>query len=56
MRRLKIQMLPYSLRNSEVRWMSAQIQWVVSPVQIAFWTAMDTHLPNNWFTFAPVSR
>ena len=56
MNRLKIHLHPHCLRFTEVRWMGKRIQWVVSPVQIAFWTHMDQPMPNLVGQRAPVRR
>jgi hypothetical protein len=56
MGRLKARILPHGLRDSEVRWIGKQIQWVISPVQIALWTAMDQSMPRNRLQIAPLRR
>jgi hypothetical protein len=47
---------PRYLRHTEIRWMGRRVQWVISPIQVAFWTQMHTAQPNNRFHWSPLSR
>lgn len=46
----------HALRYTEFRWCGNKTQWVISGVQIAAWSRMDTRQPRCWFTVAPLRR
>lgn len=51
-------------RHTELRWCGKNVQWVLSPVQVAVWTDWQNrhperhpHLPYNWrINWCPVAR
>lgn len=44
------------LRLSEIRWMGNKRQWVLSPIQVAYWNEMEAYKPNWVFSFYPMKR